>query len=229
MAIDTARDFLRQMKDEIDQSGFLMKDNPMVVGVYNGTIPMHQLRGWATQDSHYRRHVPRLAMLRYLRCTDTVFQRKLGSVLAEESEGGQYGKSGHWDLFLRFTRSIGLTDEEVVNSKPLAGTAAHVYWAELITWTLPWFVAYSAQLAGERIGVDSVKMMNEGLQKHYGLSAEDTAFFSVHGDADEEHGTIAEDVIATYIVTPELQAQAREVIFRKLQVQWDMWLTYREF
>ncbi|HUZ76875.1 MAG TPA: iron-containing redox enzyme family protein [Chloroflexota bacterium] len=229
MAVAAPRSFVREMKEEISSSGLVLTQHPLVQGVHQGTLDVRQLRGWATQDSHYRRAVPRLATVRYLRCTDPVFQRKLGGVMTEEAEGGQYGQAGHYQLFLKFAGSIGLTEEEVWNSRMLAGAAAHIYWAELIAWTLPWFVAMSAQLAGEGQAPAAVMMMNEGLQKHYGLSAEDSSFFSVHGEADEDHGSLVEEIIATYIVTPELQDQARAVIKRKLELQWDMWSTFEAY
>lgn len=56
MAIDTARDFVRQLKDEIRTSGLMLREHPLVRGVSEGTLPPRQLRGWATQDSHYRRN-----------------------------------------------------------------------------------------------------------------------------------------------------------------------------
>lgn len=229
MAIAAPRSFVREMKDEIAGSGLLLKSHPLVEGIYQGTIPLHQIRGWATQDSHYRREVPKLASVRYLRCTDPHFKRKLGEVMAEESEGGQYGQTGHYQLFLRFASAIGLSKAEVETSRILAGTAAHIYWAELIAWTLPWFVYMSAQLAGEGQAPPAVMKVHEGLVKHYGLSDDDAAFFSVHGEADEDHGSLVEDIIDKYIVTSELQDQARAVIRRKLELQWDMWSTFEAY
>jgi pyrroloquinoline quinone (PQQ) biosynthesis protein C len=229
MAVAAPRGFVLEMKEEIASSGLVIKDHPLVQGVYHGTLPRQQLRGWATQDSHYRRAVPRLSTVRYLRCTDPEFQRKLAGVMTEEAEGGQYGQAGHYQLFLTFATALGLTPEEVWNSKPLAGTAAHVYWAELIAWTLPWFVAMSAQLAGEGQAPVAVMMMSEGLQKHYGFTANQAAFFHVHGEADEDHGSLTEEIIARYIVTSELQDQARAVIRRKLELQWDMWSTFEVY
>src|SRR5581483_752831 len=171
----------------------------------------------------------RLAMLRYLRCTDPEFQQRLSGVVAEESAGTDTKTAGHYELFLRFSRAIGLSDEEVERAPMQPGTAAHLYWAELILWTQPWFVALSAQLAGEAQAPLMVPLIAEGLQRHYGLTPEQTAFFSVHGEADEDHGTLVEDIVARYIVTPELREQARAIVRRKLQLQWDMWLTYRAF
>lgn len=229
MAVASPSRFLREIKDEIASSGLLIKDHPLVEGIYQGTLPLRQIRGWATQDSHYRRAVSRLASVRYLRCTDPYFKAKLGEVMAEESEGGQYGQTGHYQLFLRFAKAIELTEDEVENSRILPGAAAHIYWAELVAWTLPWFVYMSAQLAGEGQAPPAVMKTHEGLIKHYGLSEEDAAFFSVHGEADEDHGSLVQDIIAKYIVTPELETQARAVIRRKLELQWDMWSTFEAY
>ena len=229
MAIAPSTDFAAELKQYIAGSSYYMANHPLVDGVYRGTIPAHQLRGWAIQDSHYRRAVPRLAMVRYLRCTDPEIQLQLAEVLAEESEGGYYGSSGHYELFLDFCEALGASRDEVNNSRPLPGPAAHVYWAELIAWTQPWFVAMSAQLAGEGQFPAATAKMHEGLRKHYGLSDAQTAFFDVHGEADEEHGEFVENIIRKYLVTPELQAQSRALIQRKLELQWDMWNTYLEY
>ena len=67
MAVATPSSFVRELKEEIAASGLTIKEHPLVQGVYHGTLPKHQLRGWAMQDSHYRRAVPRLATLRYQR------------------------------------------------------------------------------------------------------------------------------------------------------------------
>jgi pyrroloquinoline-quinone synthase len=229
MAIAPATDFVAELQHTIESSGYYMANHPFVEGIYNGTLSVDQIRGWALQDSQYRRAVPRLSTIRYLRCTDPEIQRQLAGVVAEESEGGQFGQFGHYELFLRLAEAIGLTREQVANAKPAPGAAAHVYWAELILWNLPWFVAMSAQLAGEGQYPPAAEKLSEGFQKHYGLSAEHAAFFDVHGEADEEHGDLAANIVRRYLVTPELQEQARAVIQRKLELQWDMWLSYQAY
>jgi len=108
----------------------------------------------------------------------------------------------------------------------MPATAAHIYWAELILWTKPWFVAMAAQVAGEGQAPITSRMMYEGLQEHYGLSQDDTAFFSVHTEADEDHSILANDIVTRYIVTPELQAEAMAVVKRKIRLMYDMRSTY---
>src|SRR5579885_813538 len=229
MAVATGSRFLEEIKQEVANSEWSSVRHPFVVGVNNGTIPLHQIRGWALQDSHYRRDVHRLALLRYLRCTDPDIQRRLGGVVAEEAEGTDTGSDGHFQLFLRFANASGLSEEEVRNAEPLPATAAHIYWAELILWTHPWPVAMAAQMAGEGQAPITSRMMSEGLQKHYGLTAEQAAFFDVHVEADSDHRSLAEDIVVKYIVTEELQAQAMAVVKRKLKLMYDMRSTYAAY
>ncbi len=229
MAVATGSRFLEEIKQEVANSEWSSVRHPFVVGVNNGTIPLHQIRGWALQDSHYRRDVHRLALLRYLRCTDPDIQRRLGGVVAEEAEGTDTGSDGHFQLFLLFANAIGLSEEEVRNAEPLSATAAHIYWAELILWTHPWPVAMAAQMAGEGQAPITSRMMSEGLQKHYGLTAEQAAFFDVHVEADSDHRSLAEDIVVKYIVTEELQEQAMAVVKRKLKLMYDMRSTYAAY
>ncbi|HEX6512252.1 MAG TPA: iron-containing redox enzyme family protein [Chloroflexota bacterium] len=229
MAVATGSRFLDEIKDEINSSQWSSIRHPLVVGVSQGTVPLRQIRGWAIQDSHYRRMVYRLASLRYLRCTDADIQRRLAGVVAEEAEGTDTGSAGHYQLFLRFARAIGLSEEEVQNGEPLPATAAHIYWAELILWALPWPVAMAAQVAGEGQAPITSRMMSDGLQKHYGLSAEEAAFFDVHVEADDDHRSLAEEIVTRYIVTSELQDQARAVVRRKLKLMYDMRSTFEAF
>ena len=229
MAVATGSRFLDEIKQEVANSEWSSVRHPLVVGVNSGTIPLQQIRGWAIQDSHYRRDVHRLALLRYLRCTDPDIQRRLGGVVEEEAEGKDTGSDGHFRLFLRFANAIGLSEDEVVNSEPAPATAAHIYWAELIMWTTPWPVAMAAQLAGEGQAPITSRMMSDGLQKHYGLSADEAAFFDVHVEADTDHKSLAEDIVVKYLVTDELQEQAMAVVKRKLKLMYDMRSTYAAY
>src|SRR5262249_50063526 len=123
----------------------------------------------------------------------------------------------------------GLTEQEVRDSEPLPATAAHIYWAELIMWTTPWPVAMAAQVAGEGQAPITSRMMADGLQRHYALSAEDVAFFDVHVEADSDHKSLAEDIVVKYLVTDELQEEALAIVRRKLKLMYDMRSTYAAY
>jgi pyrroloquinoline-quinone synthase len=229
MAVPTAQDFVQELKDQIARSGKTHLEYPLVKGVAAGTIPRHQLQGWVTQDHFYRKHVPRLAMLRYLKCTDPEIAARLYEVVEEESAGTSTGTAGHVDLFYDFAAGLGVSRDDLERAPVLPGAAAHVYWAELIVHTQPWFVAMAAQLAGEGDGARANVVLRRGFQEHYGLDDQALRFYRTHEEADVEHGSLADEIVRRYLVTPELQAQARAIVQRKIELLWDMWASYQYF
>ena len=229
MAATTTQDFVQELKAMIRDSGKAHADYPLVKGIATGTIPLRQLQGWITQDYFYRKHVPRLAMLRYLKCTDPEIAQHLAEVVEEETEGASTGTAGHVQLFVDFAAGLGVSREQLESARVLPGAAAHVYWAELILHTLPWFVALAAQIAGEGQAPRTNALLRQGLQQHYGLDEKALRFCRAHEEADVEHSSLSELIVRRYIVTPELQAQARAVVQRKLELQYDMWATYQFF
>lgn len=229
MATSMTRDFVQELKDQVASSGCVLPEHPIIQGVAAGTIPLRQLQGWVTQDYFYRKHVPRLAMLRYLKCTDPEIAQHLAEVVEEESAGTSTGTAGHVELFYDLAAGLGVSRKQLENARVLPPAAAHVYWAELIIHTQPWFVAMAAQLAGEGDGARNNIVMRQGLQEHYGLDDKALQFYRTHEEADTEHGSLTETIIERYIVTPELQAQARAIVQRKVELLWDMWGSYQYF
>ena len=92
---------------------------------------MDQIRSWAVQDYQFRATVPRIAMLRYLACTDPEIGQKLWGVVEEETRGMDTGTAGHNQLAIRFAESIGLTRSQLENAELTPSTAAHLYYVEL--------------------------------------------------------------------------------------------------
>jgi pyrroloquinoline quinone (PQQ) biosynthesis protein C len=229
MAVPTAQDFVQDLKAQIRQSGKCHADYPLVQGIAAGTIPLRQLQGWITQDYVYRRHVPRLALLRYLKCTDPEIAAHLYEVVEEETAGVSTRTAGHVELFFDLAAGLGVSREQLEKATVLPGAAAHVYWAELILHTQPWFVAMAAQMAGEGDGARNNAVLRKGLQTHYGLDDRAVRFYATHEEADDEHGSLAELIVRRYLVTPELQAQGRAIVQRKIELLWDMWASYRYY
>ncbi|MBX5493393.1 MAG: iron-containing redox enzyme family protein [Chloroflexi bacterium] len=226
MAVQTAlspREFVERFKAEIAAHPKLRVNHPFVRGIQAGTISREHLLEWVRQDYKFRNAVPRLAMLRYLACSDPEIARRLYEVVEEETAGLATGSAGHIDLFVRFAAALGLSREEL-DAAPLApATAAHLYYAELIIHTRPWFVVMAAQMAAEGTAPAAMAALADGLIKHYGLAPDDVAFFTVHVDADEDHGSLAEEIAERYLQSPALQAETREVGLRRLELLYDTW------
>src|SRR5215470_13374193 len=106
--VTSSAEFLRRLKDEIARSPKQRVHHPFVRAVSEGRASMDQIRQWALQDYQFRRAVPRIAMLRYLACTDPVFQPKLYEVVEDETKGLRPGSVGHPDMFVEFAAELGL-------------------------------------------------------------------------------------------------------------------------
>jgi pyrroloquinoline-quinone synthase len=222
-------DFVQELQELIARSDKNILRHPFVQGVAAGTIPLHQLQGWVAQDYVYRKQVARLAMVRYLRCSDPEIAAHLYEVVDEEATGSVTGTAGHVQLYVDFAAGLGVSQEQLDAAPTLPGAAAHIYWAELIMYTQPWFVALAAQMAGEGVAPQLSRTLYGGLKTHYGLDDRALAWCRTHEVADAEHGALSELIVARYLTVPALQAQARAIVQRKLELQWDMWDTYRFF
>src|SRR5262249_39137179 len=106
-------EFVRRLKEEIARSPQQRVNHPFVRAVCDHRASLEQIRQWVLQDYQFRRAVPRIAMLRYLACTDPVFQPKLYEVVEDETRGLRPGSVGHPDMFVEFAAALGLSRREL--------------------------------------------------------------------------------------------------------------------
>jgi len=219
----TSAEWVRQMKAEIAAHPKPRVNHPFVRAVCAGTATLDQIRAWALQDYQFRSAVPRIAMLRYLACTDPEIAARLYEVVEEETRGLLPGSAGHADMFLEFADAIGLSREQLATTPLRPATAAHLYYAELIIHTLPWFVMMAAQMGAEGTFPPAMAALGKGLMERYGMAPESVRFFTVHVEADEDHGQLAEDIALRYITSPHLQEQTRAVTLQRMELLYDVW------
>jgi len=219
----SSAEFVRQLKQEIQAFPKIRIKHPFLKAVCNGTATMDQIRAWAIQDYQFRAAVPRIAMMRYIACTDPEIAQKLWGVVEEETRGMDTGSAGHNELAIRFAQSIGLTQSQLENAELRPSTAAHLYYVELIIHTLPWFVVMSIQIGAEGTFGPAAAALGKGFMEKYHMKPEDVRFFTVHSEADEEHGSMAEEIAVRYLHSPHLQEQTRKHTFRRMELLYDIW------
>jgi pyrroloquinoline-quinone synthase len=222
-AVLSSAEFVQQLKKDIQAFPKIRIKHPFLKAVCNGTATMDQIRAWAIQDYQFRAAVPRIAMLRYLACSDPEMAQKLWGVVEEETRGMDTGSAGHNELAVRFAESIGLSRQQLENAELRPSTAAHLYYVELIIHTLPWFVVMSIQIGAEGTFGPAAALLGHGFIKQYKMKPEDVQFFTVHTEADEEHGTLAEDIARRYLHSSHLQELTRKHTFRRMELLYDIW------
>jgi pyrroloquinoline quinone (PQQ) biosynthesis protein C len=219
----TSQEFVTQLKKDIQAFPKIRIKHPFLIAVCNGTATMDQIRTWAIQDYQFRAAVPRIALLRYLACSDPEIAQKLWGVVEEETRGMDTGSAGHNELAIRFAESIGLSRSQLENAELLPATAAHLYYVELIIHTLPWFVVMSIQIGAEGTFGPAAAALGNGFIQKYKMKPEDVRFFTVHSEADEEHGSLAEEIAERYLQAPHLQELTRKHTFRRMELLYDIW------
>ena len=219
----TSAEFVRQLKQEISRAPKLRVNHPFVRAVCEGRATMEEIRRWALQDYQFRSAVPRIAMLRYLACSDPEIAARMFEVVEEETRGLLPGSAGHADMFVEFAESIGISRKELATVELRPATAAHLYYVELVIHTLPWFVVMAAQIGAEGTFPPAVAALGQGFIKQYGMLPQSLRFFTVHAEADEEHGKLAEEIAVRYITSPHLQQQTRNATFRRMELLYDIW------
>src|SRR3954452_20876508 len=115
----TTTDFVQELQDLIASSDKNILRHPFVQGAGAGTIPLRQLQGWVAQDYVYRKQVSRLAMVRYLKCTDPEIAAHLYEVVEEETAGTSTRTAGHVELFFDLAAGLGVSREQLENAAVL--------------------------------------------------------------------------------------------------------------
>jgi pyrroloquinoline quinone (PQQ) biosynthesis protein C len=219
----SSSEFVEQLKKDIQAFPKIRIKHPFLKAVCAGTATMDQIRAWAVQDYQFRAAVPRIAMMRYLACSDPEIAQKLWGVVEEETRGMDTGTAGHNELAIRFAESIGLTRGQLDDAELRPSTAAHLYYVELVIHTLPWFVVMAVQIGAEGTFGPAAAALGHGFIKNYDMKPADVKFFTVHSEADEEHGSIAEEIAVRYITSPHLQELTRKHTFRRMELLYDIW------
>jgi pyrroloquinoline-quinone synthase len=219
----TGAEFVRQLKAEIGAHPKLRANHPFVRAINEGTATVDEVRAWVCQEWKFKEVVPRVVLLRYLACSDPEFQPKLYEVVEEETAGVSTGTAGHNQMFLEFAEALGLSLADLQRAPTLPATAAHLYFCELVCYTLPWFVVMTAQMGAEGTFPPAMAAMGKALMANYDMPPEKVRFFTVHVEADEDHGSVAEEVAARYVTSAPLQQLARETTFRRMELTYDVW------
>ena len=163
-------------------------------GIEQGTLPYEMLRIFALQDWWLVRQAYRLDALAVTGMPDLDLQDLLLAKLVP--------KIGGYRLLLRFGEALGLSQAAFDAVEPLAGCMA-------LTTFFYWILAYgsvpekiAAIAASEDIFIQICARIGPALMRHYGMSAEQVAFFTAHEEIGEKVTPIDALLLARYN-TPE--------------------------
>ncbi len=154
-------------------------------------------------------------------------------------EAGFYQTESHTELYVRFCEAFGLTREELIAHVPLPETIGAFY-------TSCYFrrasleeaiAAFSLASEGRRRapkGEAAGMKQSKAFTRHYGLSARDVEFWTVHeGEFEEEDIELGLGLVRRYVRTAEQQGRARHAFMmttltkQRMYEACDQFLTLR--
>jgi len=129
--------------------------------------------------------------------------------LADET--GYTGDANHVDMKVDWAHTLGITDDELLNYRPMPETIGSVF-CSLYYMRRSYEEGLAAfGWAGERFAASTgyAKMMYEGMREHYDIDVEN---FKVHAYAEEDHGQMADYLLRQVAQTSGQQRRIRRAI-----------------
>lgn len=189
--------------------------HPYVKLVNEGKASREQLKGYPLQ--HYEmtvRDSAPISATAYLKMYDIDQKVARGSAkgFAEEALGLYSHSAGHTELlFELWEGGLGLPREDLVHSIGSQDARAFNACMHRIVHLKPRFVGAIGLC--EEMEVEAYRMLQEGMERHYGLKPEHTRFLSVHHEADKQHGAGGHRMIDRFVTgtgrEEEFLAEAR--------------------
>ena len=116
---------------------------------------------------------------------------------------------------------MGLSRADLVEGEPLPSTASLIHWFELSTRQRSFLEGAAAiTLAAEGQVRGAFGPFARALEKHYGLSREQVAFWDVHEIADREHSDVGEHIVFRFTDSLDLQNRVCRAVRTSLDHWW---------
>jgi pyrroloquinoline quinone (PQQ) biosynthesis protein C len=178
-----------------------------------GELTREQLHRWAKDFYFYvEPAIPTIAA--WLASAPTLPDRSVYQLIARNLAGemGYIKEAEHHDLYLQFCAGLGISRDDLLEHLPLASTVGAAstmgyYCRNSFEEGLGAFgLAVEMDVPGRPNGA---QIIHNGLQRHYGLDEKTLEFWSVHIEAEEEHGANAVAALARCGQTRDQQALIR--------------------
>ena len=215
------RDFIRDLTARI-RARRTFGGHPLWHEVADGKLSREQLKLFAVQFFLQVREFPRAVSAMHANCPFPAERMELAESVYEEETGRVSGcNQPHPELFIRFGEAVGLKRAEMVEGRPLPATRALIDWFELSTKDRSFAEGIGAiNIAAEGQVPGNFAPFARGLEKHYGLSREQVAFFDVHEIADRDHSDVGDNILSHTPMSEVEHARVWAAVERSLDMWW---------
>jgi pyrroloquinoline-quinone synthase len=210
-----AEEFKREVKAIVDARHCV--NHPLVKAWAAGELPKEVLGRWAQEHYHFTKDLWAFLAATYANCPPADAREAILENLSEEMDPAD----PHVNILLGFAEACGVPAAEITASRPLPTTWGLKDWLTRISTRNSWIES----AAGMHIGMESqmptmAALIIPALREKYRMSEPDIRFFTLHHEADQEHGGRIYDLIGRYATTPEIQEAVKNAVREGTQKRW---------
>ena len=189
---DMVRDHVQSPELEHYFSVRMNKQRAQLMITQLGLFIRHRRDCWA----HVSANCPGMAV------KQAILRHEFGEVIKDE-----YSEFGHLHLIIRQAENLGLSADEVIQTKPIPSTTATLYAWAWLTHAKPWIEGLSALTVTEWTNDDRLlkdlggghsTRMAKRWTEDMGLQWRDMPNFVAHSQADEEHSDMFLPFLSEY-------------------------------
>lgn len=193
--------------------------DPTLDAVRRGSMSRAGVCRWTLQASLVVREFTRFISAIHANCPGRDGRQLLAENLWEE-HGRGVAELDHYSLVRRLARSLGASEADLDNVRPLAETTEYIDHCFNVTRN----GSFVESLTALGVGVESLipgffSRMAEQLCSNYGLAPSDLQYLLVHVTEDEVHARRAQDLIEAHASTIELREKAKQALREMLRVK----------
>lgn len=165
--------------------------HPLWAGMLDDTHSREQIRYFCRQHGAIPLHNHNYHGRLYVICPDPSWREQIAEVSYEEATGRLFaGGVSHHKLYLDYAAALGLTKEEMYETKFCAGVQAFVAYFSMICGKTFLEGVASHMLGGEAPIPGTYGRIAERLKARFGFDDKDVAYWVVHDTADDEHSDV---------------------------------------
>lgn len=190
--------FLVELGDLLTEHDLVPLEAPLIQKIRAGELTRDELTRWAKQFYVIVREAPRGIANDYVNCPDAEIRREIAESLYDEETGRISGTDNHAELFRTFLAALGISRDEADATVPVPEMAPLFKACEPHRLSSEEFydkIALDA-LVGEGAMAEIAETLFELLQREpYGFSPAELVWFSLHAEADKDHGEAGLEVL----------------------------------
>ncbi len=211
--------FVNEVNETIEKKSLL--NHPFYQKWNEGKLTTEELREYAKQYYHFVKHFPRFVSCVHSNCEDVETRKILMQNLADE-EGYKTEIADHPRLWINFAESLGLSESEVKDAKPIREVEDLVDGMYELTRSPEFTLGLAALYAYESQVPQISRTKIDGLKNFYGIDNEKAVeFFKVHEEADVYHSKDEMDIMVKENKTLEDQRRLVNTVDESATLMWN--------